>query len=221
MKIKGFAEYNKRADYGCQMEILVSLIYHALVRQNEVVIEGGANGGLHAVPLARLISPSGRLICFEPLPTVHAQLKQYIASERLLNVTELHCSALGESEGKIEFVEVHDNCALSHIKSDVEDTKERTDVIEVILETIDTTFLLQQLNFIKLDLEGYDFIALKGGERTLRKFRPPIIFENGREWHAKKYHYTKEDFFQFFDDIEYEVFDIHNTFLNRDNWESP
>ena len=40
--------------------------YERLVRPGHVVLDVGANMGAPALPLARLVGPTGRVICFEP-----------------------------------------------------------------------------------------------------------------------------------------------------------
>ena len=50
--------------YGEWSELEVSL-YRRLLKTDSVVVEVGANLGLHTVPLAKIAS-SGRVICFEP-----------------------------------------------------------------------------------------------------------------------------------------------------------
>ncbi len=37
---------------------------------------------------------------------------------------------------------------------------------------------LAELDFIKLDVEGYEYQALKGAEQTLKRCRPMVMFED-------------------------------------------
>jgi len=47
---------------------------------------------------------------------------------------------------------------------------------DVEMRTLDS-FYLQEVDFIKLDCEGYELFALNGGEETLKRCRPCVIVE--------------------------------------------
>jgi hypothetical protein len=47
---------------------------------------------------------------------------------------------------------------------------------DIPLERLDT-FKLEDVDFIKLDCEGYELFALRGAEETLKRCRPCVIVE--------------------------------------------
>ena len=49
--------YPETQNYKDNLEVLLSAIYHRIVRNGDTVIDGGANSGLHSMPLARLVGP--------------------------------------------------------------------------------------------------------------------------------------------------------------------
>ncbi len=218
-----FIEMKRRCpDYGPQIEVLVSLIYHEYVRPGDTVIDGGANAGLHSVPLAKLIGSNGNIYCFEPIPRIYANLQKGLTDSKLIQRAHLFCAALGAKEGVAEFLVDDSNHALSHIRRRKEGTpvvETGTKSVQVSVTTIDSVLASKQVRFIKLDLEGYDFLGICGAQKTISLSRPLIIFENSRNFAAKCYDYTKDEFFSFFQDLRYVIYDLHGRMLTRADWE--
>ena len=79
--------------YGEWSELEVSL-YRRLLKTDSVVVEVGANLGLHTVPLAKIAS-SGRVICFEPQRLIFNILCGNLALNNLVNV-DAHRRVVGE-----------------------------------------------------------------------------------------------------------------------------
>jgi len=48
--------------------------------------------------------------------------------------------------------------------------------IDVQVSPLDA-FNLYNVGFIKLDVEGYEYFALKGAEKTIKKWRPVVLIE--------------------------------------------
>ena len=72
------------------------------------------------------------------------------------------------------------------------------------------------LSFVKLDLEGGEFAALRGAEKTLRMFRPCCVFENGLESSASDY--NADDFFAYFRDLDYALYNILGCPMHKMRW---
>jgi hypothetical protein len=86
-----------RADLGNCMEVLLSVLYHKLICDGDVVIDGGANGGLHAMPMARLAGPRGRVFAYKPQPRPFDSMSRWALSENLCVVPRN--VAIGKSSG--------------------------------------------------------------------------------------------------------------------------
>jgi FkbM family methyltransferase len=217
----GYSELrSSRPDYGSQFEILVSYIYHHIVRDGAWVVDGGANAGLHSVPLANLVGSSGRLVSFEPNPETAAGLRRNLARFLDAGTAEVRQEALGNSAGELRFTVNRKRSALSRITTDADKAGGNEEVIVVPVVKMDDVIRAERLDFIKLDLEGFDFNGMRGGELLISKFRPPIVFENGRDAAAQRYGYTKEEFFYWFDQMNYVLTDLHNRPLNPNTWSS-
>jgi hypothetical protein len=77
---------------------------------------------------------------------------------------------------------------------------------------------LRSLRFVKLDLEGGEFLALEGGVATLKTHRPLIVFENDQDRSAGNYGYSKEEWFRFFDGIGYTLFTLWGQPYGPSDW---
>ena len=207
-----------RPDYGPQFEILVAYLYNHVVGPGSFAVDGGANSGLHAVPLANLVGKTGHLVCFEPVPDTFARLRQGLAFAQAEGFVTAHMEALGHQAGEVAFIVDRDNPALSRVLTKLDRIQPQHEEITVPVVTLDDRLGDQKVDFIKLDLEGYDFRGLQGGKQVLARSRPPVIFENSRSWTAKKCGYTEAEFFGFFGALGYLIFDLHNRPLTPESW---
>ncbi len=76
----------------------------------------------------------------------------------------------------------------------------------------------KKVSAIKLDIEGGEFHALQGAKRTLKRSRPLVIFENGRQSSAMTYGYSAEDFFHYFDDVGFDIFWLSGEPFQPEDW---
>ena len=65
-----------------QFEILVSLLYRHCIKESSTVIDGGANAGLHSIPMSSLLE-SGHLYAFEPNPVVFRDLEKKLQDKKI------------------------------------------------------------------------------------------------------------------------------------------
>src|SRR5208283_1847957 len=90
------------ATYGECNELELAVLL-ALAQHPGVVVEVGANMGIHTVPLALALSEKGRqVVAFEPQPVVFQQLCANLALNGLMNVTAWPF-ACGEKRGVVTF----------------------------------------------------------------------------------------------------------------------
>ena len=78
----------------------------SLVRQHlqpgDVFVDVGANIGYYSLLAAQLVGPTGKVISFEPSPTVRAQLEANIARNHLADRVIVNAAAAGAEPGDVE-----------------------------------------------------------------------------------------------------------------------
>jgi len=144
-----------------------------LVPKNTNAIDGGANKGIYSYYLAKLCK---QVHAFEPNPTMYAYLKAAVPA----NVTAYQL-ALSDSCGEATFNVPTTSGQFHHTRGsllEVQGEKGETGVIriDVKVETLDS-MQLDNIGFIKLDLEGNELAALKGAQQLIEKQRPVILAE--------------------------------------------
>lgn len=146
-------------------------------KQFRVAVDVGSHVGLWAFYLAKRFQ---KLHCFEP---VAAHRECFGVNVTAPNVT-LHACALGEKEGSVSMntaptssgdslVKIHS--MLAAVAGDGDIPMKRLD-----------DFSLFNVDFIKIDCEGYELFVLRGGEETLKRCRPCVIVEQ-KPGHAQKF----------------------------------
>ena len=129
-------------------------------------VDVGAHVGLWTMHLAARFE---HVLAFEP---VHEHRQCFAKNTaRFSNVT-LHPFALGDEIG---FVEMEPESAESsggyHVK-----TRHGDELVGVPVTRLDY-FHFWALDFLKIDVEGFELFVVKGGEDTIRHHRPVICIE--------------------------------------------
>ncbi len=150
-------------------------LFSNLVRPGMVVIEVGANIGAHTVALSRLVGPEGVVVAFEPQRVVFQTLCANLALNSCANVHAVQ-QAVGAELGQIVVpVLAPDQPNNFGGVSLVEATGGET----VPLVTLDSLRFVR-CDVIKLDLEGMEVEALRGGAGLIAGTRPVMYVENDR-----------------------------------------
>jgi FkbM family methyltransferase len=150
-----------------------------LVRPGDVALDVGANFGLFAYRLARLVGPSGEVHAFEPHP---AQRENLMKVEHTRPNVRFHAVALSARPGTAEMavprVDGRPDLALATLEQLPARTEE-TDRIEVRLETLDRMLGDRQrpVAFVKCDVEGHERAVLEGATELMEKDAPTLLVE--------------------------------------------
>lgn len=107
---------------------------------------------------------------FEPVPAYAECWRKNM--DGVHNAT-LHPMALGEGA---DVVCLRCGTPGSHGDTFIAPKDEANAAIDVEMRTLDS-FQFKDVDFIKLDCEGYELFAVKGGEKTIRSDKPCIIVE--------------------------------------------
>lgn len=143
------------------------------------VLDIGANLGIMTVHLASHL-PNSTIHAFEPMPENAFILKRIIAKFKL-EKAKIHEVALGDTSGKVKMVLPMNGSTvmqgLSHVKHESITEWNKGPEVEVPLERLDNVLNGQVIQGIKIDVENFEYFALKGGERILTTHHPVIYAE--------------------------------------------
>jgi FkbM family methyltransferase len=182
------------------------------VPSSAVVFDVGAHAGQYTKLFARVAS-SGRVYAFEPGSYARTILRMVVTLHRLENVSVVPMG-LGAACG-IDTLSVPVKASgsfgfgLSHMGS----PQQRWPAVAqelVGLTTLDAVAAaldLDRLDFIKADIEGWEMALLRGGERTLRRFRPILVMELLSQ-HLARADHRVEDAFGFLAGLGYTAFEL-------------
>jgi len=134
-----------------------------------VVLEGGAHLGFVSVHAARAAGPNGRVVVFEPNPTVHDILRENLDLNDVADRVDVHGLALGAERGTVRLY-------LSGDTSSVFEAGGEVTSVEVAVARADEV-VEGPVDVVKLDVEGSELAALRGMERLLeREDAPRALF---------------------------------------------
>lgn len=143
------------------------------------ILDIGSNLGVMSTHLARKF-PQSTIHSFEPLPINYSVFQKLQRKFNLKN-SVLHTCALGDEKGEVKMIlPVHKNTVLqglSHVKhesiTEWNDGKE----INVPIQRLDDFEWNETIQGIKIDIENFEYFALKGGIELIQKFKPIIYAE--------------------------------------------
>lgn len=153
------------------------LVLYFLLKEDHVAIDIGANNGAYCY-FFKEIKKSKLVLAFEPLPNLFKKLKIWFKNIELYNL------ALSNKKevAKIRIPIINDKLYESRAKLD--NLKEENETgfkeIEIHIDTLDNIFMmskLNQLDIIKIDIEGHELKAIEGALNTIKKFNPYLLVE--------------------------------------------
>ncbi len=178
------------------------------------IIDIGANYGWYALQMATQF-PQNHIYSFEPIRHTFEQLNKNIALNNYNNITTNNIG-LSESAGTFDF---YFNPQLS-VNASLANVSGSDDIHKVIctVSTLDTEINKRNItpHFIKIDIEGAELLALKGGVETIEKYKPAFFLEMLRKWSAK-FNYHPNDIINLLTSKNYNCYIIQGDILQEIN----
>jgi len=136
-----------------------------VARPGMIAVDVGANVGLHALALARLVGQGGRVHALEPEPRNRRLLERGIARARARNVL-VHPVAASDKEGTLALYVSEANRG-DHRTAPAPEARR---ALEVRAVTLDALLADEpRIDFVKIDVQGAETLVLKGARATLAR----------------------------------------------------
>jgi len=194
--------------YGCWEEDVTNIINKTL-HEGMVTFDIGASTGPHTLRMAKLVGESGMVYAFEPSKALFPKLKKGIKLNAFENVT-VENLALSDTE---EVKSYYMNTLFK--LGDKEDIFPAMTTLFVTLDDYVKQNKIKKIDFIKLDVDGYETKIIKGGFKSIKKFKPIMIIEFA-VGAQESYGYSLEELADILISLGYTLFDI-NTLKEYEN----
>lgn len=144
------------------------------LKPNHVFLDVGANIGLMSCFASKFLKESGKVFAVEANPKTIEILIYNLNLNSCENVSVLPFG-LGNKIGKALFFE---NWEVNRGgASFLNQSSSENNGIEIEISIIDKLFDNQQIDMIKIDVEGFELNVLEGGISTIKKCKPILIIE--------------------------------------------
>lgn len=185
-----------------------------LIKNGDVVLDVGANQGGFTVLFSHLVGGEGMTHSFEPVPPTFSALSHRVKKEcRFQNVSLNNC-ALGDTKGTFQITVPSGDFAQASLKNHVtaswsKPNRSTFDCSVCLIDDYVAEKKMDRLDFIKIDVEGAELPALRGGQQTIERFHPVIHLEYFAPW-TEAFGYTAADLVSFLQARGYTHFYLDN-----------
>jgi FkbM family methyltransferase len=141
--------------------------------QGSIVIDVGSHFGRYTIIASKRVGPNGKVVAIEADPRNFNILKRNIKLNNLKNIITLNCAAYSE-ETKVKMYLRSEGLSEALYNTVMSNRFEPVKFFEVRANTLDHLIQsegihLEQINWIKIDVEGAELEVLKGAKSILSK----------------------------------------------------
>ena len=178
-----------------------------LIKKGDTVFDIGANFGWYSCHLAQIVGEAGEVHIFEPTNAME-ELKKNLILNGFMKRCVLNQLALAEKEGtETLFIPEKLGTAFSSLR---EQSHGRTQKICVPVRKLDdyvTAHNIRDIAFMKIDVEGAEYLVLRGAENVVKQYSPMIMLELYKP-HTEYFGYSPEELISYLGDLGYHLFEI-------------
>ncbi|MDQ0967621.1 FkbM family methyltransferase [Flavobacterium sp. W4I14] len=197
---------------GAKIDILgdyepeIKKIFRIFIKEGNTVLDVGANIGLHTLYFSELVGSEGKVIAFEPIPSTFQLLQENIKLNNFENIEQKNIALSNRNETiKIKIDEKSKNPGSFNLF-------ELDGDISVQCCIGDDLLINERLDFVKIDVEGFEVHVIQGLFETLHKFKPVIVFEYDYNY-QKKAGLSQDHIFRILGEIGYQFYEIKKNTL--------
>jgi len=170
------------------------------------IIDIGANAGYHSLYFSRFAS--GTVYAVEPHPDIFKLLELNIKNNNITNITPLN-NAIGNNDGIVYMGELEFTREANLGDLHVYNNKNKYPINCVKLDSL----ILPSIDFIKIDVQGFELMVLEGSIDLIKTHNPVFIVEIE---HIQLRHTNTQphQIIEFFNDNNYDVYSLKYSYLS-------
>lgn len=144
-----------------------------IVKEGDFVVDVGANIGFYTLILAKLVGDEGKVFAFEPHPMNVSLLKKNIKANNYENVIVIERAISNEKKNMKLYID-NQSIACSSLVC-LTDSHDTNIIVEV--NTLDNYFKYMKINFMKIDVEGFEGHVIEGSKKIIKNNNVKIMTE--------------------------------------------
>ncbi len=181
------------------------------LKRGMTVFDIGANIGQYTLLSAKIVGKKGKVYSFEPSIKVYNNLKSNVDINNFENVI-INNIALGDCEETTYLNESNDG-AYSSIGEPLVETTHKTKINVTTLNKYIQTNKIKKIDLIKIDVEGFELMVLKGGKNFFSKKDAPVVVCEFSDLTSKSFNYSSNDLRKYFIKLGYHLYFLKNQKL--------
>ncbi|MDY0091854.1 MAG: FkbM family methyltransferase [Candidatus Vecturithrix sp.] len=175
-----------------------------VVKPGQCIVDIGANIGIYTCLFSKLVGPTGEVHAFEPEHKNFQHLQHL--TRHLCNVT-LHQLAIGLSTGQLTLY-CSNELNVDHRTYFTSEMRPSQTVNSI---TLDDYIQGKPVDFIKMDIQGYEYAALQGMQKTLQRNPSLWMIMELSPYHLQLAGSNQEDVVRFLQARYFQIFLIQNS----------
>lgn len=202
---------NGRVDQDIYLNGVFEPYFLSVIKENlepgNTYVDIGGNIGQHSLFASQVVGGSGNVVAFEPIKKLYEQFKRSIEANGFSNI-ELYNAGCGEEEKEVQIYFMEGNMGASSIVAN-----ERVNGGETIKILVPDRVLenKDRIDFIKIDVEGYEYHVLQGLQETILKHHPKFLIEYTPSYYEKGDATHSEKIINYFLERGYQIYDLEKN----------
>jgi FkbM family methyltransferase len=205
-------------------ENLIETVLSPIIKNSKIILDIGSHCGSHAIIYSK-INPSSKIYCFEPQKKMFEILRMNVKINDIDNI-QLFNFALGNKkccaymsdhclDGPNMDKKINDKDFFNYggLQIGLGGENINIEVLDKVLDEI----LIEKIDYIKIDVEGFENFVVDGGMKMIIRDKPIIFFEHN-------YKAVTKDMSEFYEPVEWNIINklveigYNVTKKNDDNW---
>lgn len=195
-----------------QFERNEAAFFKHIVHPGDVVLDIGANIGLHSMIFAKGVGPSGTVICCEPVRRNALMIRLNAELNDLHNIRVFETAVFDRDDSSMEAISADGDSAFGYFKPTPENTT-NGGISTTTVDTLISRHQLPRIDVVKMDIEGGEMRALSGARRLVRDVQPRCFVVEVCDDHLARFGDNHGDIMRFFADAGYRAFRIEKNGL--------
>lgn len=179
----------------------VTQLFKEKVKKGFVVVDVGAHIGYYTLLSAKLVGPEGKVFAFEPSPENAALLRRGV-KENGFDVEVIE-KAVSDAAGSATLF-------MSQVSNDNRcyDTGGNRKKISVQTLKLDDFFRGGRVDFIKVDVDGFEFRVLRGAKDILSGAKAPMFVSEFNSHYLEQAGEEPEEYLRYLFNLGFRVYNI-------------